>query len=190
MEFLPVATPQTESELAVMVSLLDAHGIQHYVHNQGFGGLYPGMQMDLYNARRLMVPADHAAEALDLLAVFRDLRFWVVFSVEEKQKQETGRRRHLIGRRERAGRPAKLTVNRGLDVFDNFRLRYQAALQRVSSAGHAYRSSKGSDGCLDEEVRGNPKPGRIANVYCRGFGTRTEAIDRAPQPSGSQAASQ
>lgn len=70
MDFLPVATPQTESELAVMVSLLDAHGIQHYVHNQGFGGLYPGMQMDLYNARRLMVPADHAAEALDLLAVF------------------------------------------------------------------------------------------------------------------------
>ena len=70
MDFLPVATPQTESELAVMVSLLDAHGIQHYVHNQGFGGLYPGMQMDLYNARRLMVPADHAAEALDLLVVF------------------------------------------------------------------------------------------------------------------------
>ena len=70
MDFLPVATPQTESELAVMVSLLDAHGIQYYVHNQGFGGLYPGMQMDLYNARRLMVPADHAAEALDLLAVF------------------------------------------------------------------------------------------------------------------------
>lgn len=70
MDFLPVATPQTESELAVMVSLLDAHGIQHYVHNRGFGGLYPGMQMELYNTRRLMVPADHAAEARDLLAVF------------------------------------------------------------------------------------------------------------------------
>lgn len=70
MDFLPVATPQTESELAVMVSLLDAHGIRHYVHNQGFGGLYPGMQVELYNVRRLMVPAGHAAEALDLLAVF------------------------------------------------------------------------------------------------------------------------
>jgi hypothetical protein len=70
MDFLPVATPQTESELAVMVSLLEAHGIQHYVHNQSFGDLYPGMQMDLYNARRVMVPSDRAAEALDLLAVF------------------------------------------------------------------------------------------------------------------------
>lgn len=70
MDFLPVATPQTESELAVMVSLLEAHGIRHYVHNQSFGGLYPGMQMDLYNARRLMVPAGQAAEALELLSVF------------------------------------------------------------------------------------------------------------------------
>ncbi len=70
MDFLPVATPQTESELAVMVSLLEAHGIQHYVHNQGFGGLYPGMQIELYNARRLMVPADQATDARELLSVF------------------------------------------------------------------------------------------------------------------------
>jgi hypothetical protein len=68
--FLVVATPQTESELAVMVSLLEAHGIQHYVHNQGFGGLYPGMQIELYNARRLMVPSDQAADARELLSIF------------------------------------------------------------------------------------------------------------------------
>lgn len=70
MNFLPVAMPQTESELAVMVSLLEANGIQHYVHNQGFGGLYPGMQIGLYNDRRIMVPADQAAEARELLSVF------------------------------------------------------------------------------------------------------------------------
>lgn len=70
MNFVPVATPQNESELAVMVSLLEAHGIQHYVHNQGFGGLYPGLQIELYNARRVMVPVDQAEEAFDLLSVF------------------------------------------------------------------------------------------------------------------------
>lgn len=69
-DFLPVATPQTESELAVMVSLLDANGIRHFVHNRGFGGLYPGMQIELYNVRRLMVPADQANDALELLSVF------------------------------------------------------------------------------------------------------------------------
>jgi hypothetical protein len=70
MDFLPVATPQNESELAVMVSMLEAHGIQHYVHNQGFGGLYPGMQINLYNDRRIMVAIDQVAEACELLSVF------------------------------------------------------------------------------------------------------------------------
>jgi hypothetical protein len=69
-EFLPVAKPQSESELAVMVSLLEANGIQHFVHNRGFGGLYPGMQIELYNVRRLMVPAEQASGALELLSVF------------------------------------------------------------------------------------------------------------------------
>jgi len=70
MEFLPVAKPRTESELAVMVSLLEANGIQHFVHNRGFGGLYPGMQIELYNVQRLMVPAAQASDALELLSVF------------------------------------------------------------------------------------------------------------------------
>ena len=70
MDFIPVATPQTESELAVMVCLLEANDIPHFVHNQGFGGLYPGMQIELYNVRRLMVPAGQADEALELLSMF------------------------------------------------------------------------------------------------------------------------
>ena len=67
MEFRCVAMPQNESELAVMVCTLEAYGISHYVQNQGFGGLYPGMQMDLYNCRRLMVRADQAEDARILL---------------------------------------------------------------------------------------------------------------------------
>lgn len=70
MEFVPVAIPQTESELAVMVSTLDAHGIPHFVLNRGFGGLYPGMKVQLINGQRIMVPSDHAAEARELLSVF------------------------------------------------------------------------------------------------------------------------
>jgi hypothetical protein len=70
MDFLPIASPQSESELAVMVSLLDAHDIHHFVQNRSFGGLYPGMQIGLFNARRLMVRADHAEQARELLAMF------------------------------------------------------------------------------------------------------------------------
>lgn len=70
MEFVPVATPQTESELSVMVSALGANGIPHFVLNRGFGGLYPGMRLHLINDQRIMVPQDRAAEAKDLLGVF------------------------------------------------------------------------------------------------------------------------
>jgi hypothetical protein len=37
-------------------SLLMANDIPYYVHNQGYGGLYPGMQLDLLNVRTVMVP--------------------------------------------------------------------------------------------------------------------------------------
>jgi hypothetical protein len=70
MDFLPVASPQNESELAVMLSLLEANGIRHFVQNQGFGGLYPGLPIGSYNARRIMVRADQAVHAAQLLSVF------------------------------------------------------------------------------------------------------------------------
>lgn len=70
MEFIPVAIPQSESELAVMVSMLEANDIPHFVQNRGFGGLYPGMKMHLINVQRIMVPMDRASDATDLLAVF------------------------------------------------------------------------------------------------------------------------
>lgn len=70
MEFIPVAMPHTESELAVMVSLLDAHGIPHFVQNGGFGGLYPGIGLSLLNDRPIMVREDYARQARELLAVF------------------------------------------------------------------------------------------------------------------------
>jgi len=70
MEFVTVAVPQSESELSVMVSVLDANDIPHFVLNRGFGGLYPGMKVHLFNGQRVMVLTDRASDARDLLAVF------------------------------------------------------------------------------------------------------------------------
>ena len=70
MEFVKVATPQSESELSVMVSALEANAIPYYVHNRGLGGLYPGMKVHLFTDQRVMVPIAHASDARDLLAIF------------------------------------------------------------------------------------------------------------------------
>lgn len=72
MEFFSIAVPRSESELSVMESMLIAHDIPYYVHNRGFGGLHPGMQVPLYNVQRIMVPVAYAEGAMDLFSVFRD----------------------------------------------------------------------------------------------------------------------
>ncbi len=72
MEFVPVAIPQSESELSVMVCVLEANDIPHFVQNRDFGGLFPGMKMHLINGQRVMVPIDQFFEATELLSVFRE----------------------------------------------------------------------------------------------------------------------
>jgi hypothetical protein len=70
MSLVPIAAPQTESELAVILCLLEADGIPAFVHNGAFGSLHPGPQIPLYNARRVMVPSacrENAAAALLVL---------------------------------------------------------------------------------------------------------------------------
>lgn len=67
---VPVFRPQDEAELALAVGALEAHGIPYFVHNNGFGGLYPGMQVSLYNVRTVMVPASALTQARDVLDQF------------------------------------------------------------------------------------------------------------------------
>lgn len=64
-----VAAPQTESELAVILCVLEADGIPAFVHNGGFGSLHPGAQIPLYNTRRVMVPSVCREDAVTALLV-------------------------------------------------------------------------------------------------------------------------
>src|SRR5436190_12987632 len=63
-----VACPEVESEVALAVCVLRAHGIPHLVHGGAFGSLFPGPQIASYNARRIMVPEAFVEEALQVLA--------------------------------------------------------------------------------------------------------------------------
>jgi hypothetical protein len=72
MSLVSVAEPQSESELSVMLCLLEASAIPAFVFGGGFGGLLPGPQINSYNTRRIMVPAECAAEARSALAVLAE----------------------------------------------------------------------------------------------------------------------
>jgi hypothetical protein len=48
-----------------MLCLLDANNTKCVRQNNGFGGLKPGAQINIYNARRIMVPAAGVEDALE-----------------------------------------------------------------------------------------------------------------------------
>ena len=70
MALVRVFSPQTESEVAVVTALLEAHEIPAFVHNRNFGSLLPGLQINAYNSQSVMVPEERAADAVELLAEF------------------------------------------------------------------------------------------------------------------------
>ena len=71
MAFVQVFSPRSESEVIVVRSLLEAYDIPVFVHGRHFGSLLPGLQVGSANMQSIMVPEEHAKDALELLASFR-----------------------------------------------------------------------------------------------------------------------
>jgi hypothetical protein len=67
---IPIYTPQTESEVAVISSMLDAYEIPYYIRGGAFSKLYPGLQIKDYNMQTFMVPDEFEAVAQELLNDF------------------------------------------------------------------------------------------------------------------------
>jgi putative signal transducing protein len=71
MALVRVLSPQSESEIAVVTSLLEAHDIPVFVHGRHLGSLLPGLQIGSYNTQSIMVPEECESDALELLSEFR-----------------------------------------------------------------------------------------------------------------------
>lgn len=68
MALVAILQPETESELAIALAILEAHGIESFVHGRYFGSLLPGLQVESFNTRTIMVPEERAEEAGEALA--------------------------------------------------------------------------------------------------------------------------
>lgn len=67
---VPVYTPITESEAAVISAMLEAYEVPFFIRGGGFSKLYPGMQIKDYNTQTFMVPAEHYEFSRELLSEF------------------------------------------------------------------------------------------------------------------------
>jgi 8-oxo-dGTP diphosphatase len=71
MALVRVFTPQSASEQAVVVAMLEAHEIPTLVHNGHLASLLPGVVINAYNSSSVMVPEECVEAATDLIADFR-----------------------------------------------------------------------------------------------------------------------
>jgi hypothetical protein len=59
--------PENEIELSLIKSIFESESIQYFVHNDHFGSLKIGPQIDLFNTKMVMVPEEQYAKASELL---------------------------------------------------------------------------------------------------------------------------
>ena len=72
--------PRDENELILLTSLLEGNGIDFFVQNEYFGGLYPGLNIFPFNERVILV-SEADFDRASLLA--RDF----LESIEDKPRQ-------------------------------------------------------------------------------------------------------
>src|SRR2546428_247580 len=77
--------PRDENELVLITSLLEGNGIDFFVQNEYFGGLYPGLNIFPFNERVILV-AEADFDRASLLA--RD--FLESIEVEPRQEGQAG----------------------------------------------------------------------------------------------------
>jgi len=68
-----VYSVKSEADLAVLRSLFDAAGIPYTVQNDAFGSILTGPQIDNYNTKSIMVPAEFIEQAHEIVGHYESV---------------------------------------------------------------------------------------------------------------------
>ncbi|HWL29859.1 MAG TPA: hypothetical protein VNQ97_13210 [Burkholderiaceae bacterium] len=71
---IPIYSPKSESEAAVIASLMEAYGVNFLMRGGAFSAMYPGPISNSLNAQTLMVHEEDVALATQLIQPFIDGR--------------------------------------------------------------------------------------------------------------------
>jgi hypothetical protein len=63
-------SPGDAAELALLESILEGEDIPYFIHNDHFGSLEIGPQVDIYNKKTIMIDEENEERAKELLADF------------------------------------------------------------------------------------------------------------------------
>jgi len=73
-DLVPLCSPGTSSELAIIESLLRSEDVFFFVHNNYFGGMKVGLPIPLFNQRTILVSREDLERALDILEPPHDFK--------------------------------------------------------------------------------------------------------------------
>jgi hypothetical protein len=71
---IPIYSPKSESEAAVIASMLEAYGVDFLMQGAAFSTMYPGPISNSLNAQTLLVREEDVALATQLIQPFIDGR--------------------------------------------------------------------------------------------------------------------
>lgn len=65
---IKIYSPTDELELAMIRGVLDSEGIDYFIHNDNFGSMRVGPQIDLLNKKTIMVSPEDAERAKTIIS--------------------------------------------------------------------------------------------------------------------------
>ncbi len=67
---IKIYSPNDEVELSMIRGLLDSEGIHYFIHNDHFGSMEVGPQIELFNKKAIMVAPEEAERAKKIISEF------------------------------------------------------------------------------------------------------------------------
>ena len=90
---IKIYSPTDELELSMIRGVLDTEGIHYFVHNDNFGSMRVGPQIDLFNKKTIMVAPEDVGCAKEIISNLLERR---LPEEEEHEQYSTGQKLRMI----------------------------------------------------------------------------------------------
>jgi len=88
---IKIYSPNDELELSMIRGVFDTEGVSYFVHNDNFGSMRVGPQIDLLNKKTIMVASEDVGRAKEIISNLLERRL-----LEEEEQYSIGQKLRMI----------------------------------------------------------------------------------------------
>ena len=90
---IKIYSPNDELELSMIRGIFDTEGVSYFVHNDNFGSMRVGPQIDLLNKKTIMVASEDVVRAKEIISNLLERR---LPEEEEQEQYSIGQKLRMI----------------------------------------------------------------------------------------------